>query len=156
MSNEGQRPPRPPKPPRAPIVERARWFQLTEAASVGIEMAAAIGVGAGVGIYLERNVTHWAPWTTYIGLAIGLSAAVLAVIRTARNFTRMIAAEEADEAARASSASSAVSGGDEPADLAEEPYARYPGDSAPGPDPTPGAAPHPTRDGFVPRDGADR
>jgi F0F1-type ATP synthase assembly protein I len=93
MSNESTA-----EPPRPPIVERARWFQLTEAASVGIEMAAAVGVGAGLGIYLERNVTHWAPWTTYIGLGIGLSAAVLAVLRTARNFTRMIAAEEAAEA----------------------------------------------------------
>lgn len=95
MGEQGKR------PPRAPIVERARWFQLTEAASVGIEMAAAIGVGAGLGIYLERNVTHWAPWTTYIGLGIGLSAAVLAVIRTARNFGRMIEAEEAEEAEKA-------------------------------------------------------
>lgn len=92
MTEEGKRP---------PIVERARWFQLTEAASVGIEMAAAIGVGAGAGIWLERNVTHWSPWTTYIGLGIGLAAAILAVVRTARNFTRMIAAEEAEEAARA-------------------------------------------------------
>lgn len=82
---------------RAPIVERAKWFQLTEAASVGIEMAAAIGVGAGLGIWLERNVTHWSPWTTYLGLGIGLGAAVLAVIRTARNFTRLIAAEEEAE-----------------------------------------------------------
>jgi F0F1-type ATP synthase assembly protein I len=86
-------------PKRAPIVERAKWFQLSEAASVGIEMAAAIGVGAGLGVYLERNVTHWSPWTTYIGLAIGLGAATLAVIRTARNFTRVIEAEEAAERA---------------------------------------------------------
>ena len=113
MSDEGSR------PPRAPIVERARWFQLTEAASVGIEMAAAVGVGAGMGIYLERNVTHWAPWTTYIGLGIGLSAAVLAVIRTARNFTRMIAAEEADEAEKAAAlAAAAGPRTEQPADLA--------------------------------------
>lgn len=83
---------------RPQIVERARWFQLTEAASIGIEMAAAVGVGAFLGMYLERNVTHWAPWTTYIGLGIGLSAAVLAVLRTVRNFSRVIAAEEAAEA----------------------------------------------------------
>ncbi len=89
-----------PEPRQRPqIVERARWFQLTEAASVGIEMAAAVGVGAFLGIWFERNVTFWAPWTTYIGLGIGLAAAVFAVIRTARNFTRVIAAEEAAEAA---------------------------------------------------------
>jgi len=118
MSKQGERPPR---PPRAPIVERARWFQLTEAASVGIEMAAAVGVGAGLGIYLERNVTHWAPWTTYIGLGIGLSAAVLAVIRTARNFGRMIEAEEVEEAEKAAraAASAPPPRTDEAADLAD-------------------------------------
>jgi len=115
MSNEGKRP---------PIVERARWFQLTEAASIGIEMAAAVAVGAGMGIYLERHVTHWAPWTTYIGLGIGLAAAVLAVIRTARNFTRMIAAEEAEEAARA--AQQPVRPPGDPADLTAEQRAAHP------------------------------
>ncbi len=118
MGEQGKR------PPRAPIVERARWFQLTEAASVGIEMAAAVGVGAGLGIYLERNVTHWAPWTTYIGLGIGLAAAVLAVIRTARNFTRMIAAEEAEEAEKAERAAAAAATAGPPiagpADLARD------------------------------------
>jgi F0F1-type ATP synthase assembly protein I len=117
MSETGKRPPRP------PIVERARWFQLTEAASVGIEMAAAVGVGAGLGIYLERNVTHWSPWTTYIGLGVGLAAAVLAVVRTARNFGRMIAVEEAEEAEKAAriAASAPPPRTSEAADLADDP-----------------------------------
>ncbi len=85
------------RPKRAPIVERARWFQMTEAASVGIEIAAAVGVGAGLGLYLQRNVTHWAPWTLYIGLGIGIGAGAYAVVRTARNFTRVLEAEEAAE-----------------------------------------------------------
>ncbi len=98
MPEQLDRPQRPTDPKRPKIVERARWFQLTEASSIGIEMAAAIGVGAFGGIWLERNVTHWSPWTTYLGLSIGLAAAVLAVLRTVRNFTRVIAAEEAAEA----------------------------------------------------------
>ena len=98
MSEHGKRPP---GSPRAPIVERARWFQLSEAASIGLEMAAAVGIGAGLGMYVERHWTHWSPWTTFIGLGIGLAAAVLAVIRTARNFSRVIAAEEAVEAVEA-------------------------------------------------------
>ena len=80
MPEQRDRPQRPPDPKRPQIVERARWFQLTEASSIGIEMAAAIGVGAFGGIWLERNVTHWSPWTTYLGLGIGLALASLAVM----------------------------------------------------------------------------
>lgn len=92
----------PTKPPQ--IVQRAKWFQMTEAASVGIEIAAAVGVGAGLGLYLQNNVTHWRPWTLYIGLAIGLGAAIIAIVRTARNFTRVLAAEEAAERDKAAQA----------------------------------------------------
>jgi F0F1-type ATP synthase assembly protein I len=107
------------KPAR--IVERAKWFQMTEAASVGIEIAAAVGVGAGLGLYLQNNVTHWAPWTLYIGMSIGLGAATIAIVRTARNFTRVLAAEEAaerqaeaDRAAQAHESPSAASDQDDP------------------------------------------
>lgn len=91
-------------PKRAQIVQRAKWFQMTEAASVGIEISAAVGVGAGLGLYLQKNVTHWAPWTLYIGLGIGLGAAVIAIVRTARNFTHVLAAEEAAEREKAAQA----------------------------------------------------
>jgi F0F1-type ATP synthase assembly protein I len=98
-----------------------RWFQMTEAASVGIEIAAAVGVGAGLGLYLQRNVTHWAPWTLYIGLVHRPRRGHLAVVRTARNFTRVLAAEEAaerqaeaDRAAQAHESPSAASDQDDP------------------------------------------
>ena len=45
-------------------------------------------------MYLERHVTHWAPWTTYIGLGVGIGAAGLAVVRTARKFSARSEAEE--------------------------------------------------------------
>ncbi|PCC71460.1 Putative F0F1-ATPase subunit Ca2+/Mg2+ transporter [Nannocystis exedens] len=79
---------------REPLLKQAGWFQLAEAGSVGIEMAVAIAIGAFGGMYLERHVTHWAPWTSYIGLGVGIGAAGLAVVRTARKFSARIEAEE--------------------------------------------------------------
>ncbi|HGG56523.1 MAG TPA: AtpZ/AtpI family protein, partial [Nannocystis exedens] len=79
--------------------ERAQWFELAEAASVGIEMAVAIAIGHFGGLWLEKNVTHWAPQTRWIGLAVGLGAAILAVVRTALVFQAKLAKEEAAEAA---------------------------------------------------------
>lgn len=91
---------------REPLLKQARWFQLAEAGSVGIEMAVAIAIGAFGGMWLERHVTHWSPWTRHIGLAVGLAAAVLAVVRTARKFTARIEAEErAEQQAQACSGS---------------------------------------------------
>lgn len=71
------------QPPR-----RAAWYRYTDAASIGIEIAVAVTIGAVGGYWLERNVTHWSPWTTLLGIAAGLGAAVKAVLRTARNYKR--------------------------------------------------------------------
>ncbi|MFY0536559.1 AtpZ/AtpI family protein [Nannocystis pusilla] len=80
---------------REPLLkQQGRWFVLAEAGSVGIEMAVAIAIGAFGGMWLERHVTHWAPWTTYIGLGVGIGAAGVAIVRTARKFTARIEAEE--------------------------------------------------------------
>jgi F0F1-type ATP synthase assembly protein I len=78
------------KPPK-----RAAWFRYTDTASVGIEMVVAVVIGAFGGMWLERNVTHWAPWTTLLGIAVGLGAAVKAVVRTARTYKRDLAAAAA-------------------------------------------------------------
>ncbi|MCA9637485.1 MAG: AtpZ/AtpI family protein [Myxococcales bacterium] len=79
--------------------QRAQWFELAEAASVGIEMAVAVAIGYFGGRWLETNVTHWAPYTRWIGIFVGLGAAVLAVVRTALVFQKKLADEEAAEAA---------------------------------------------------------
>lgn len=71
--------------------KRAVWFRYTDAASVGIEMVVAIVVCALGALWLERNVTHWAPWTSLLGIAIGLGAASKAVMRAARSYRRQLA-----------------------------------------------------------------
>jgi F0F1-type ATP synthase assembly protein I len=69
---------------------KARWYARTEAASIGIEIAISVVVGALGGYFLERHVTHWSPWTTLVGLAIGIGAAANAVIRTARRHKQLL------------------------------------------------------------------
>ncbi len=70
-------------PPRKPR-RQAAWFRAAEASSVGIEIAVAIAAGAIGGYYLERNVTHWSPWTSLLGMMLGIAAAAHAVVRIAR------------------------------------------------------------------------
>jgi len=77
------------------------WFRYTDAASVGIEMVVAITVCALGAQWLERNVTHWSPWTSLIGIAIGLGAASKAIVRAARSYRRQLAESAQDEAAAA-------------------------------------------------------
>ncbi|MCA9659363.1 MAG: AtpZ/AtpI family protein [Myxococcales bacterium] len=84
--------------------ERAQWFELAEAASVGIEMAVAVAIGHFGGIWLEKNVTHWAPYTRWIGVGVGLGAAIMAIVRTAQTFQRKLAMEEAAKAAEVEAA----------------------------------------------------
>lgn len=74
----------------------ARWFRYTDASSLGIEIAVAISVSAFAGRYVEEHWTHWSPWTTLIAIAIGIAAAGRAVVRTARNYKRQLAAETAE------------------------------------------------------------
>ena len=80
--------------------ERAKWYRYTEAASIGIEIAVSIAVGAVGGFYLGEYVTHWNPWTMLLGLLVGIGAATLAVIRTVKTFEEQNRAEAAAEARR--------------------------------------------------------
>lgn len=72
--------PRDPANPR----QRAPWFRYTDAASVGIEMVVAITLCALGALWLERNVTHWSPWTSILGILVGIGAASKAVLRAAK------------------------------------------------------------------------
>jgi F0F1-type ATP synthase assembly protein I len=77
---------------------KAPWFRYASASSLGIEMVVAIAIGALSGRWLENHVTHWSPWTTLLGLAFGIAAAVKAILRTIRHYERELAAYERAEA----------------------------------------------------------
>ena len=69
----------------------ARWFLNYSASSVGIEIVVAIVLPLWFFNWLERTVTHFAPWTTMFGLFVGLGAAFKAVLRTIRQHDREVA-----------------------------------------------------------------
>jgi F0F1-type ATP synthase assembly protein I len=73
---------------------KAPWFRYTSAASVGIEIAVAIVGCTLLARWIELRFTHWAPWTTLIGFAVGIGAAVKALVRTAKQFQREVAERE--------------------------------------------------------------
>ena len=69
-------------------VKKAAWVRGAEASSVGIELALGICVPMIGGHYLELHVTHWAPWTTLLGVLFGLLVAGLILRRTMREMNR--------------------------------------------------------------------
>lgn len=84
----------PPEQPHKP----ATWYRYMDASSLGIEMAVSVVLGAAAGIWLEKNVTHWAPWTSLLGMMLGIATAARAIVRTARKYNRQMAEQAAYEA----------------------------------------------------------
>ena len=64
-------------------------------------MAVAVTFCSMGALWLQENVTHWKPWTTLIGVGIGLGAATKAIVRTARNYRRELAQLTFEEAQKA-------------------------------------------------------
>lgn len=64
-------------------VDRESWRSALAVASVGVEMAVAIGVGWWVGSWLDRQLGT-GPWLMYLWLALGIAAAFRGLWRTAR------------------------------------------------------------------------
>jgi F0F1-type ATP synthase assembly protein I len=83
---------------RKPLPKRAPWYDYTSASSIGIEIVVAITVPTLGAYWLERNVTHWRPWTTLLGFATGIGAAVLALARVIRQHEMAVEARKRAEA----------------------------------------------------------
>jgi F0F1-type ATP synthase assembly protein I len=73
------------------------WLRYGSASSVGIEIAVAIVGCTLLAGWIEREYTHWAPWTTLIGFGIGVGASIKALVRTAKDYQREVAEREAAE-----------------------------------------------------------
>lgn len=87
----------PPQEPHKP----AMWYRYMDASSLGIEIAVSVVIGAAAGMWLEKNVTHWAPWTSVLGMMVGVGTAARAIVRTARSYTKQLREQAAYEQATA-------------------------------------------------------
>ena len=76
------------EPPAERPRGQAAWLRYSSASSVGIEIAVAIVGCTLLAGWLEREYTHWSPWTTVIGFGIGVGAAINALVRTAKQYQR--------------------------------------------------------------------
>jgi F0F1-type ATP synthase assembly protein I len=83
---------------RRKIEGKATWFRWASASSIGLEIAVAISLCTLAAHWLENEYTHWAPWTTLIGFAIGIGASIKAVLRTIRQYHRELEAHDRAEA----------------------------------------------------------
>lgn len=82
--------PLPPMDNKRAAGERAHmWALASRYSAVGIEMAAAVGLGAIAGNWLDGRFLT-APWGLLVGFGIGLGAAMKAVARVIRMHNRSI------------------------------------------------------------------
>jgi len=61
------------------------WATAATTGAVGLEIAAAIGIGYFGGRYLDRRLGV-APWLSWIGFAAGVGAGIKALVRVVRNY----------------------------------------------------------------------
>lgn len=86
-----------PDDPETPPVHKAAWVRGAEASSVGIELAISICAPMIGAHYLEQHVTHWSPWTTLVGVFLGLVMAGIILRRTTREMSHSFRADRDDE-----------------------------------------------------------
>lgn len=63
------------------------WALASRYSAVGIEMAAAVAIGAVAGNWVDERY-HSSPWGLLVGFGIGLGAAIKAVARVIRMHNR--------------------------------------------------------------------
>jgi F0F1-type ATP synthase assembly protein I len=64
------------------------WRLAATTGAIGIEIAIAIALPTTFGLYLDRK--FGTKWIMYVGLAIGLGAAVKALVRVTRQYKRAV------------------------------------------------------------------
>jgi ATP synthase protein I len=65
------------------------WAIAADAGAVGLEIAAAIGIGYFGGQYLDRKLGT-TPWLTWVGFAAGIGASIKALIRVVRSYQKSL------------------------------------------------------------------
>lgn len=88
----------PPPPKRPPGRGPAPWFNYASASSVGIEIVVVFLMFTLGAYWLERNVTHWSPWTAMIGMGFGMFASTMVIARLIREHNAAMAAKAQAEA----------------------------------------------------------
>ena len=72
------------------------WQTTASVSAVGLEIAAAIGIGYFGGQYLDRKLGV-APWLQWVGFAAGIGAGIKALIRVVRSYNRSLEKDEPPE-----------------------------------------------------------
>lgn len=70
------------------------WTIAGTTGAVGLEIAAAIGIGYFGGQYLDRKLGTL-PWLTWVGFAAGIGAAIKALVRVVRSYQKSLDDENA-------------------------------------------------------------
>lgn len=78
-----------------PRSTRKEYFDLLKYSVVGLEMGIAVGIGTGIGWYLDNKVFEGTrPWLTMIFLGFGIIAAAKAFYRTAKEMRAKVYGKE--------------------------------------------------------------
>ncbi len=65
------------------------WGIAATTGAVGLEIAAAIGIGYFGGQFLDRKLGT-TPWLTWVGFAAGIGAAIKALVRVVRSYQKSL------------------------------------------------------------------